>query len=385
MQVISLKMQHSKIREAQFRWRLIVVTVLVNVLGYALVACVLTQSRQHYQERAETSAQNIARLLKQNVADTLDIIETNLLATKLEIERQQASGGINDAALNTFMQRLHTRLPEMGSIWIVNANGVITQNSGKTLASEAGVDSQEYFQFLRDHPLAGLYVSKPLLERTSGDWILILSRRVNHPDGSFAGVLNGTVSLSHFQQLFSSPEIGAQGLVSLRNEELGLITRHPKLLEAEGVPSNNRLPEGQELLLDARHDSLIIAPSPVDGVMRTTAVHKVGNFPLYVTVGLAHDDYFEEWWRAVSTASESLLLFTLMTALLSLLLYHTRLDRMLVVAYKCSKRSRPCRLTGFGNRMGISASSRFQSMLQRSIEAIPEISPAGCAEGAAST
>jgi len=364
MQVIPLKKQHSIKRERKFRWKIILVALLVNVLAYTLVMWTLAQSRQHYQERAETSAKNIARQMKQNIADTFEIIEMNLLATKLEIEHQQASGGINDATLNAFLKRLHTHLPEMSSILIVSANGIILHDSSKTLALEARIDDREYFQFLRDHPLTGLYISKPLQDRTSGDWILILSRRFDHPDGSFAGVLNGTISLKYFQQLFSSSEIGAQGLLSLRNEKLGIVARHPESPETEaGVSSKNRSPEWQELLRSARQNWLIIDPSSVDGIRRTTAVHKVANFPLYVTAGLAHDDYFEDWWRTVGAACESLLLFTLMTALLSLLLYHTRLDRMLVVAYRCSKRSRPCRRTGFYNRTRNSASSRFWTTL----------------------
>ena len=377
MQVMPLKTQQSIKREAKFRRQLIVIAILVNILGYALVMWALGQSRQNYRERAETSAQNIARRVKQNIADTFKTIEQSMLATKAEIERQQASGGINDTELNVFLKRLHARLPAMGGIRVINTGGIITHDSGKALIPEAFVDDAGYFQFLRNHPMAGLHISKPLQERASGGWILILSQRFNNPDGSFAGVLNGTVSLSHLQQLFSSSEIGSKGMVLLRNEELGITASYPALPESEWeVSSQTILPEWHKFQRSGRPDGVFLTKSPVDNEMRTAAVNKVDHFPMYVIVGLAHDDYFAKWWQAVATAGESLLLFTLMTALLSIFLYHHWLSRMLFVANKCSIRSRPCRLSGFGNRTSPSTSFRFQMTLRRNAEAVPQTSQA---------
>lgn len=345
------KTQQSRGRTARFRIQVILVTLLVNVLGYTLVTHALMQNRQYQQERAETSADNIAQQLKQNIADSLGIIETNLLATKIEVERQHAGGNLNDRLLNTFLKDLRTRTPEIDSVRVIDVNGIITHRSDNSRTPETRVDDRKSFMFLRDNPQNGLLISKPQLEPTREDWVMVLSRRISNPDGSFAGVLSSTISLSHFRKLFSVSRISSNGVVSLRNDESEIIA-YPQLPKMEPeATSKNPFPEWQDFLHSDRKVWLSTAASPVDGETRTMAVHKVADFPLYVIVSVALDDYLLSWWQAVATASESLLFFTFITVLLSLLVYHHRLDRMLFAANRCFIRSRPCRLTGFDYRM----------------------------------
>lgn len=327
MHVIPRKTQEAVERNGRFRRQIIIVTILVNVLGYAFMTWVLAQSRQSYQANAETTAQNVAKMLRHNIASSLQTAEMSLLVTKAEIEHRQAQGNLSREELKAFLMRMPMRLPFMSDIEVVDAR--------YASSSSAHDAAPAYAQFLRDHPLAGLYISRMPPKRAGDDETLLLSQRFNHPDGSFAGILNSQFNLRHFHALFSSLDVGENGVISLWNETLGILASHPQVPKAEQAGTADTIRSWQATRSGSRDNWLSVAESPADKMMRTTASHKINGFPLYVSVGLAAEDYFGKWWQAVATAGESLLMFTMMTALLALATYHIRCARVLSSLHKC--------------------------------------------------
>ena len=351
MHVIPLKTQQALLRISRFRRQIIFATVLINVLGYALVSWILVQSRQAYQAHAETTAQNVAQMLRHNIFNSLQNVEMNLLAAKAEIERQQAVLSQHPEDLKSFLAHAPARFPFLSHIEIADTDSVSQQDSAPfpPPRMHAAYSSSAHFHFLRDHPLAGLYISRHQ-SRQKDNEALLLSRRFNHPDGSFAGVLSYQFNLRHFHTLFSSLDIGENGVVSLWHDKLGTIAAHSaspnEPAQSLAVASVAR----QTPRADTRERWLVVAESPEDKMLRTTAVHKVSSFPLYVSVGLAAEDYFAKWWQSFGTASESLLLFTMMTTLAALSIYHTRSPRFFLATGKCVSNAPRCHRSPFRSR-----------------------------------
>ena len=73
------------------------------------------------------------------------------------------------------------------------------QDGGSVTTSEnvnlVGLNNSDraYFRHHRDSPERTTLVSNPVKSRSGGQWIIPVSRRVNHADGSFAGVVVATV------------------------------------------------------------------------------------------------------------------------------------------------------------------------------------------------
>ncbi len=349
MHVIPLKTQQALARKSRFRRQIIFFTVLINVLGYALVSWILAQSRQAYQAHAETTAQNVAQMLRHNIFNSLQNVEMNLLAAKAEIERQQALLSQHPEALKSFMAHAPARFPFLSHIEVAETDSVSQQGAAPASPSHEHITGSTHFRFLRDHPLAGLHISRHAPNQ-KGDETLLMSRRFNHLDGSFAGILSHQFSLRHFHALFSSLEIGENGVVSLWHDKLGTIASHSQSPKDSTQPLAVTTAEWQKPRTDMRERWLFVAESPEDKALRTTAVHKVSSFPLYVSVGLAAEDYFAKWWQSVGTASESLLLFTMMTTLAALSIYHTRSPRFFLATEKCASRAPPCHRSPFRSR-----------------------------------
>ncbi|MBS1186252.1 MAG: domain S-box/diguanylate cyclase protein [Burkholderiaceae bacterium] len=328
-----MQTRRKKMQTERFRWRLIIVTCMLNLLAYGLVAWTLSQSRQHYHERAETASQNIAKLLEQNITDAVEKIEMNLHAVIDEVARQKAAGRIDNAALTAFLKRLHSRSSEMASMRVVNAAGIVTHGTGKTLVTDADVTDRTYFQFLRDHPDAGTYISGPMQGRTSREWVMVFSRRIENSDGSFGGVVNGTIELSHLTWMFSAVDVGQSGAISLRNEALGVIARYPEIaVDASTHAARTLLPELAEFAREGRHSATFRAKSSVDGIERVISVRKIGNLPLYLIIGLAPKDYFVRWWHSLAYSAVALVLFSAVTIFMSWLLYRGWFERLALFA-----------------------------------------------------
>ncbi len=62
-------------------------------------------------------------------------------------------------------------------------------------------------------------IGRPVKSRSGGQWIITASRRFNHPDGSFAGVVLTSIDVAYFMQFYRRFDIGPNGSVSLLNDD----------------------------------------------------------------------------------------------------------------------------------------------------------------------
>jgi hypothetical protein len=135
-----------------------------------------------------------------------------------------------------------------------------------------------YFIISRDNPSAGLVISGPLRSRTLNTWAITISRRINHPDGSFAGIVNAILKLSNFNQFYSSIDMGPHGVVTMRSDRMALIARHPKLEQEMGRP----IPDypAVTFIQQGKEQDVYTSDNTSDKVKRVYSFRRVGKFPL---------------------------------------------------------------------------------------------------------
>ncbi|MBI5578958.1 MAG: hypothetical protein HY895_07380 [Deltaproteobacteria bacterium] len=185
--------------------RLLAIVVVTNLFIIGLAGLLLQQARQQYEERAEITTQNLSHALAGHITDAVDKIDLTVLTVADEVEKQLAGGGIDAQTLNAFIVRNHARLPVLDGLRVVNAQGENAYGIGITPGARTSVADRAYFARLRSDPNAGVVISEPVVGRISKKWSIILARRVNQPDGSFAGLVYGAIALEHFFTTFSSP------------------------------------------------------------------------------------------------------------------------------------------------------------------------------------
>jgi hypothetical protein len=131
--------------------------------------------------------------------------------------------------------------------------------------------------------------------KISGQWVVILARRFDHRDGSFGGVLYAAITLDQFTRSMSNLDVGLHGTVTLRGRDLEFYAKYPTVQAiGEIVGRRDASTTLQELLRQGRTSAVYKARGGLDGVERTFAFTRVGDFPLYIHVGRASEDYLAQ-------------------------------------------------------------------------------------------
>jgi len=303
------------------------VVLLVNLFVMALSGLSLYQSYGQYQGRATVFAVDLARLLEQNINDAIDKVDLQLLSVADEVSRQRSSGKTDATAINAFVDRQRIRVPDMDTLRTTDADGNINPSSG-VAPHQVNISGRDYFDLLRDNPQAGLAISKPVLGYISGKWVIIFARRIPQPNGGFGGVAYASVTLQRFADMFSTVDIGAHGVISLRDSTFNNILRYPEVPGAGNAVGQKAVsPQFRANAQATPRGGSYIAQAGADSVERMFAFRQISDRPLYVVVGLSTQDYLGEWHEDVIKMASLTVLFaalTILSAWLTVRAWHNR-------------------------------------------------------------
>ena len=305
-----------------FILRILAIAVTADLFVCAIAGLSLWQSRLRYEKSADITTQNLAFVLSSHIADTISKIDLTVRTVADEVEQQLAADGINGTKLNAFIVRHQDLLPALDGLRVVNAQGENAYGIGVKPGVVTSVADRAYFTRLRSDPNAGLVISDPVVGRVSKKWSLILARRVNLPDGSFAGLVYGTIALEHFTSTFSSMNVGKHGTITLRGTDLAMVARYPETKNFnEVVGKKNSSPELQNMIQEQREAGSYFSANGIDGLARRYTYRNVPQSPFYVIVGLAREDYLGSWQHEMVGLSIAAGLFICGSFILSWLLY----------------------------------------------------------------
>lgn len=250
-------------------------------------------SRQSQVERAETTTQNLAQVLEQNVSGTFRQIDLTLLAICDEAGRVPA--GPRDPGLAPFIRVHLGRLPVLESIRVLDAEGASLQGPPPDVDPAA---VRAFVQGLRDRPRPGLAVSAPLRHGPPGTWGLILARRIEGPDGRFLGAACADLPIDRLSRAMAIVNVGQHGTVSLRGENLALLVRVPATRESDRLTGDTRISgDYRAAVQSSRELTHFTSDSVLDGERRTYTLKAFGHPRFYILVGLAQSDYLQGWRR----------------------------------------------------------------------------------------
>lgn len=307
-----------------FAKRLAAGIIVANLIVLCLVIMFVRQFQHEREERAKVTAHNLSRILEHDITNILDKMDVALLAVADEAGRHYSNGGIDTQAMNRFMARQLSRMPEFDNLRMADSNGHIISGTAGLDSNMVTVSDRDYFQINRDNPPAGLYISKPIISRLTNKWVVAIARRISHANGSFRGVVWGTLSLEHISKIFASLDIGPGGGISLRDAEMGIIARYPAPKNIATIIGNKTLsPELRKLFQAGLPEGTFFTPTSWDNTAKIVSYHKVGKYPLFVNVGLATNDYLAEWRRETCRIVAVALFYVLATLLLSWTLFTT--------------------------------------------------------------
>ncbi|MEG1689963.1 MAG: sensor domain-containing diguanylate cyclase [Hafnia sp.] len=282
-----------------------VVAVCLSLVAVAIFGS--WNSRQHQLHDKEIAMSNLAQTLSSQAEATIKQADTALLGL---VERLETDG-MSRSQLER-MERLlkvqNNELPQLHGIFIYDDKGRWIVNSRGVLPPNANNSDREYFIFHRDHPERGPHIGPSIRSRSTGDWVITVSRRFNHPDGSFAGVVTATLYLKHFLKLYNSIEVGHNGVITLISADAKILVRRP-FREADIGSSLINAPLFTQLLPNAPFGTAAVR-SHVDGVERIVGYRRVDGYPLVIFAAFEKYEVLSSW-RNESLPSAALVLLLL--------------------------------------------------------------------------
>ena len=306
------------------RW-LVAAVIAINVVVSLFAAVSIFHGRKQHERHAEIQTQNLAQAIDQSLSNSTDKINQSLRAVVYEAERQLKSGKLDLKILQGVIDLQKKLLPEATGFRILDAKGNTLLGHVGTLHPDANIADREYFVHLKQHPGASTSISKPQISRHTGDHVIAYGHRINHPDGSFAGATTIPIPLEYFRQIASKYVVGNNGLIVLRDIDLGLILRYPPhaLGREIEVGSNILTEELKALLATGATYGTYRAQTFSDHLKRTLTFRRLENAPFYAISGLAEKDYLQLWYQNIGRTLAFLGIFTCVTCMAGWLLLRT--------------------------------------------------------------
>ena len=265
---------------------------------------------------------NLALSVEQFMARTIETVDLRLRNLGDGIAAKPASASRDIAALLTEELR---RSPQLSGLTIIGADGEVRFRVPAAAATgPTNVVDQNYFQRARN----GDSVQVTLAERDPSRGEpkqIVLSRRINRPDGRFAGVATATLSRDYIQLFFSVLTLGEHGIIALANSDGTVLTRRPAL---DGDAPRNTFPELFTDWLPLASSAVVPLRDEHDGTWRIVGYQRVEKLPLVALVALSTDDALADWRHTTlvqATVCAGIMLALGLLALLFYRAFHARI------------------------------------------------------------
>jgi len=273
---------------------------------------------------ATQQADNLARLFEENIVSTFKGIDRAMLLLRQAYERDPANFDLREWTMRTaIVGDLTLQLSIVGADGFTMAS---TQRGANTVFERVYLGDREHFLAQVDGRSDDLFIGKPVTGRLSGMWTVQTSRRLRHPDGSFAGTIVASLDPSFVEQFFEAVDLGPQGSVLLRRLD-GVVLASRGLKQVVG--SQVKLPELPRALAQGPSGHYW-GRGAVDGVTRLISYRATERFPVVVLVGLAEGYIFESYWRnrAIYLVIASIVTVLVLIAILAGIRHQMRIDRI---------------------------------------------------------
>lgn len=266
--------------------------VIVTLLLISILAWNSWNARTIKLNESKTATTNMARALAQHGEDTIGSID-NVLVGLVETLEQNPWDGDHLDRMNIFMRQRVADLPLLHGLFVYDDKGRWIVNSQEILRTEFNNSDREYFIFHRDHVDRGPYVGPPVRSRSTGDWIITVSRRLEHPDGSFAGVVLATISMQYFRSYYESFDIGKSGAIFLATQNGTLLVRRP----FDEAMIGKDISKGTVFQHHFKHgpSGAAILVSKIDQIERISSYRRLDRYPVLISVALSTEEVMAGW------------------------------------------------------------------------------------------
>jgi diguanylate cyclase (GGDEF)-like protein len=291
--------------------KLLIASSVATVIGFsAICANVMLNMRRGEEVSARQSLENLASGIDADISRNIEVYDLSLRAVASNMVMAEIKD-VSKPIRHLILFDHAATATHFGTIEVFDAAGKLTVDASTLDPRPENRADEEYFTVHRDHPDVGLFISRPMLHR--GAFSIVLSRRITGPDGSFQGVVAGSLRFTYFHELFSRLQLGDGDIICVLRADRTIIMRRPFDLDVIGRRLSD-MPRGKQPTMTGTTFSGV---GPVDDVPRLY-VRGTSTSPLTVIVGKPIADVFALWYTEairIGAIMIALIAFTLAVTL----------------------------------------------------------------------
>ena len=246
-------------------------------------ALYLELDRKKSLQAARDDSANIVHIFDDHVSRSIKEIDKSLLFIRHAWEADPDVFDLPAWTTNSYL--LSDLTVQMA---LIGPDGRLLATNVVRKAEPMDLSDREHFRVHATRAVDELFISKPILGRATGKWTIQLTRRLAHPDGTFAGVLVASLDPYHLSNIFEQIELGPAGAITLFGTD-GVIRARGGLAPAILGRSIVDTPLFKEMM--SRPSGHHFGPGTLSGGERLVAWRRLKDFPLLVTVGLEKRDF----------------------------------------------------------------------------------------------
>lgn len=281
-------------------WLAGVFTILVCVSITSITLWQLREARNHELAMANTFASNLSRSMAQQADDAFDqaSIPVAGIIERLTYDGFQAAGS---PRMHDYLRATAASVEQIQGLFIYDKDGNWAATSLGSMPAKANNADREYFQFHKAIDSTLAHIGSAIRSRTTGDWVIPLSRRINDAQGNFAGVVLATIEMVYFDRFFDRFDIGGKGVITLVLADGTVLARRPSTKTSTGTS----IAEGELFTkyLKEHYEGTATVISMLDQIKRIYGYKRLDRYPLVVLAGLSEYEVLDGWrqnaWRSL--------------------------------------------------------------------------------------
>ena len=217
--------------------KLLIASSLVTILGFsAICTSVLLDMRRSEEELARQTLENLASGIDTDISRNIELYDLSLRAVTANMIMPEIDR-VGKPLRQLILFDHAATAKNFGAIQVFDTTGKLIADASSLDPPPEDRSSEEYFGVHRDHADAGLFISRPMLHH--GAYSIVLSRRISGEDGSFLGVVAGSIRFSYFHDLFGRLRLDPDDVITVLRRDGTVIMRTPFDLDMIGKNLGN--------------------------------------------------------------------------------------------------------------------------------------------------
>jgi diguanylate cyclase (GGDEF)-like protein/PAS domain S-box-containing protein len=270
-----------------------------GIAGFIAIACSILiglETSHIISQRSEVLANsrkdtaNLTSSLVQHAELTFRTADAVLIGVVERVEHETLDSAVRQRLRGWFAQEIQ-HSSQFINFMIIDSDGAMVINAVAD-NEHSQFSDRDYFIYHSTHDDRELHIGNPIRGRSVDGWLIPVTRRFNHADGTFGGVAVAAIDPQYFQDFYDRLQLGNNGAVLLASMKKTLLVRRPFVEANVGRDMTHSGLFAQ--LKQAPVGSLEITAS-IDGVRRLNSYEQGHVYPIVVTVALDVEELLAPW------------------------------------------------------------------------------------------